>query len=239
MATIRLFDPTETTLPLPQGRRYWPPAVVGAGAGLLLSRARLDYIPQAEAHLPPVAIERLLAGADPTRWLPADTLTLWLGDCESIDYDLIHGEMTFQAGRTTLPLRFADLLQADDLFTKLLHRTTETHQLTTDLPPWLERIRMPAGILAGLAVATVTLAITVSAAQDLVIPPGDPTTQDTWHQQWLRWLSNLKPSWVLLAGSTLASWFQVLLVRRWRQSPRRLRLVRHDLTAPPDAEANS
>ena len=82
-------------------------------------------------------------------------------------------------------------------------------------------------VLAGVLLATATLAVTVSAAADLS-PPDAPA----WLARWLVLLAALDWRAVCGLGGAVAAWLQVAAYRRYHRPPTRLALLPFDCRLP-------
>ena len=227
MMTAQQAKVWDTTLPTLNGRRLWQAPALRSHAMLVMTAARLHLVP-AHVELSPQVRTRIDAGAALDDLLPAATDVVFLPDLLEAELDLSAFTLHLTTADRDCDLHFADAETADDVFVKLLHRTHRLLRLSTDHPNALRLVRGPLGVMSGLLIATLTLALTVSAAADLTSPPGDPTAALPWLDEWLHGLARLDWRWVCGLGGAACAWAQLALIRRLRQPPTRLRLSRSD-----------
>ena len=223
---------SDTTLPGLQGRRVWSAPAVSSHAWLVMTPARLYLLPA--GHTTAGVRQAVEAGADLERLFGDGAECVNLADLLRADFAL--ADLTIVLGRATgdLTLRFRDAEAADDLFTKLLHRTRDRLHLTSDKPDPLVAARGPLGILAGVLLATATLALTAGAAADLTTPDAP-----AWLARWLTLLASLDWRAVCGVGGATAAWLQVAAYRRYRRPPTRLTLAPADCPPRPPTEGRS
>jgi hypothetical protein len=215
----------DTTLPGANARRVWSaPDVVSHGM-IVITLPRLYLLPKPVEH-PDELRQRILAGADLSELLP-EAEAIFLVEIERAILHLEGLRLELHTFTGVREVRFANAETADDLFTKLLHRTRGQFQLTSNLPPLTNRLRMPLGVLAAILLTTVIMAITVDAARDLAPPPGDPEQSD-WRADWLRILSRVDWRNICLIGGIASAWVQWEVHRRWRQLPTIVSLIPKD-----------
>ncbi len=213
---------SDTTLPGLQGRRVWSAPAVASHAGLVMTPSRLYLLP---AGHPAGASLRAAAeaGADLERLFGDAAEGLNLADVRRADFHLADLTIVLARPAGDVTLRFGDAEAADDVFTKLLHRTRDRLRLVSDKPdPWVAA-RGPLGLLAGVLLATATLAVTASAAADLTTPDAP-----AWLARWLSLLAALDWRAVGGVGGAVAAWLQVAAYRRYHRPPARLALVAAD-----------
>ncbi len=223
---------SDTTLPGLQGRRVWSASAVASHALLVMTPARLYLLPAGHAtDGVRLAVE---AGADLERLLGDAAECVNLTDILRADLHL--DDLTIVLARATgdATLSFRDAEAADDLFTKLLHRTRDRLRLTSDKPDPLVAARGPLGVLAGVLLATATLALTASAAADLATPDAP-----AWLARWLTLLATLDWRAVCGVGGAAAAWLQVAAYRRYRRPPTRLTLASADSPTRPLPESRA
>jgi len=192
-----------------------------------MTALRLHLTP-ANAELAPELVKQIEAGAAVEGLLPSATDSLLLPDLEEAELDLTTFTIRLQTAVLERRLQFADAETADDVFAKLLHRTHHILTLSTDRPDTLHLIRAPLGVIAGILIATLTLALTVSAAADLTSPPANPNEARAWLNEWLRLLAKLDWRWICGVGGGACAWAQLALIRRWHRPPTRLFLTRSE-----------
>ena len=210
---------SDTTLPGQQGRRVWSAPAVATHAWLVMTPARLYLLPtgySADAGVRAAAE----AGADLERLFGDAAERLDLTDVLRADFHLADLTLVLRRAAGDVTLTFGDAEAADDVFTKLLHRTRDRLHLVSDKPDPLAAARGPLGILAGVLLATATLAVTASAAADLT-PPDAPAGL----ARWLTFLAALDWRAVCGVGGVVAAWLQVAAYRRYHRPPARLALV--------------
>ena len=209
---------SDTTLPGLQGRRVWSAPAVASHAWLVMTPARLYLVPQ--GHATGGVAQAVEAGADLDRLFGDAAGRLNLVDVRRADFDLAGLAIVLTTATVAVTLRFRDAEAADDLFTKLLHRTRDRLHLVSDKPDPFVAARGPLGVLAGVLLATATLAVTASAAADL----GTPDAPE-WVARWLTLLATLDWRAVCGVGGATAAWLQVAAYRRYHRPPSRLALV--------------
>ena len=212
---------SDTTLPGLQGRRVWSTPAVASHALLVMTPARLYLLPT--GHATDGVRQAVEAGVDLERLFGDAAECVNLSDVHRADFALAGLTIVLARAAGDVTLRFRDAESADDLFTKLLHRTRDRLHLTSDKPdPWVAA-RGPLGVLAGVLLATATLALTASAADDLATPDAP-----AWLARWLTLLATLDWRAVCGVGGAAAAWLQVAAYRRYRQPPIRLALAPAD-----------
>jgi len=217
----------DTTLPTSNGRRLWHAPALRSHGLLVMTAVRLHLTPS-HAELAPTAVRQIEAGAPLEGFMPPATDVVFLPEVVEAKLDLTRLTLRLTTTEREHRLDFADAATADDVFAKLLHRTHRTLTLTTDRPETLRLVRGPIGVMVGILISTLTLALTVSAAADLTSPPGDPNSSRLWLDQWLRLLSQLDWRWVCSVGGASCAWAQLALLRRLRKPPNALILSRFD-----------
>ncbi len=223
--TPLLARATDATPPALGGRRVWAAPAVASHAWLVLTPARLYLLP-ANYDRAEAVRNAVDAGADLEAFFGAAATRLLLADLTGVEFRLRDTAMTLTHPVGLVEVTFADAEAADDFFTRLLGRTRDSLTLASDRPDPLVAARTPLGLLAGVLLATATLAVTVSAAEDVAVP-GAPA----WVAHWLALLSALDWRAVCAVGGTVAAWLQVAAYRAYHRPPSRLALV----PVPPDA----
>ena len=226
MTTLTARALSDTTLPGLQGRRVWSAPAVASHAWLVMTPARLYLLPA--AYSTDERVRRAVdAGADLEALFGDAAQRVNLADVQRADFHL--ADLTISLRRTAgdIGLGFHDAETADDVFTKLVHRSRDHLHLVSDRPNPLAAARGPLGVLAGVLLATATLSVTVSAAAD-ISPPDAPA----WLARWLALLASLDWRAVCGLGGAVAAWLQVAAYRRYHRPPTRLALVPFDCRLP-------
>jgi hypothetical protein len=216
---------TDATPPALGGRRVWAAPAVASHAWLVLTPARLYLLP-ANYDRSEAVRHAVDAGADLEALFGGAATRLPLADLAGVEFRLRDTAMTLTHPAGRVEIAFADAEAADDFFTRLLGRTRDFLALASDRPDPLVAARTPLGLLAGVLLATATLAVTVSATEDVTVP-GAPA----WVVRWLALLSALDWRAVCAAGGAVAAWLQVAAYRAYHRPPSRLALV----SVSPDA----
>jgi len=225
MTTLAARAVSDTPLPGLQGRRVWSAPAVASHAWLVMTPARLYLVPPGDAA--DGGLRRAAdAGADLDALLGTAAERLNLADIRHADFHLAGLTLTLRREAGDVTVTFHDAETADDVFTDLLRRTRDRLRLVTDRPDPLAAARGPLGILAGVLLATATLAVTASAAADLT-PPDAPA----WLAGWLTFLASIDWRAVCGLGGAAAAWLQVAAYRRYRRAPTRLALVPADCSS--------
>jgi len=210
---------SDTTLPGLQGRRVWSAPAVASHAWLVMTPARLYLVPTGFSTDKALG-QAVESGADLELLFGEAAACVNLADIARADFDLAGLTLTLCRATGDVALNFRDAEAADDVFTKLLHRTRDRLALTSDKPDPLVAARGPLGVLAGVLLATATLAVTASAAADLATPDAPD-----WLSRWLTLLATLDWRAVCGVGGAVAAWLQVAAYRRYHRPPTRLALV--------------
>ncbi|MGL6073415.1 MAG: hypothetical protein ACRC8S_04540 [Fimbriiglobus sp.] len=224
MATVLDRVLLDTTLPGANARRLWSAPDVVSHQLIVMTLPRLYLLAEEPEDLDGIK-RQIAAGADLQPLLEDDAEVFYLADIQRADLDLLGCLVQLKTTTGPRELRFANSETADDVFTKLLHRTREQFTLVTNLPSLTERLRTPLGVLAAILLTTTILAVTVNAARDLAPPPGDPEQFSTWQAEWLRTLSRFDWRTICLLGGIASAWVQLEIHRRWRQLPSVMSLV--------------
>ena len=226
MTTLTARALSDTTLPGLQGRRVWSAPAVASHAWLVMTPARLYLLPA--TYSTDERVRRAVdAGADLDGLFGDAAERVNLADVQRADFHLADSTISLRRTAGDVTLTFHDAETADDVFTKLLHRSRDRLHLVSDRPNPLVAARGPLGILAGVLLATATLAVTVSAAADLS-PPDAPA----WLARWLTLLASLDWRAVCGLGGAVAAWLQVAAYRRYHRPPTRLALLPFDCRLP-------
>jgi hypothetical protein len=224
MATVLDRVLLDTTLPGANARRLWSAPDVVSHHLIVMTLPRVYLLTDEPEDMAGLK-RQIAAGADLQPLLEDDAEVFFLTDILRADLDLLAGRIDLHTTTGPRELRFANSETADDVFTKLLHRTREQFTLITDLPCLAQRLRTPLGVLAAILLTTTILAVTVNAAHDLAPPPGDPEQFTTWQADWLRMLSRFDWRTICLLGGIASAWVQLEIHRRWRQLPSVMSLV--------------
>ena len=227
MIVVRPAPPlTDTAAPGATRRRVWAGPAVKSHAALVLAAARFYLVP-AGATLPAAAVAALDAGADPADTLPAGTVGYDLAAVRRATLHLPADAVAVELDGVAAPVvvTLADPATADDVFARLVRRAGGGYTLTADTPGTLARARVPLGVTAGVAVATLTLALTVSGLPDVAAAHPAPAG-------WLTALAALDWRAVGAAGGVPSAAAQVWLYRTLTRPPAWLTLAR---TAQPPA----
>jgi hypothetical protein len=214
----------DTTLPGANARRVWVAPGVSSHSVLVMTPSRLyavanDHIPSRET------LSAIDAGADLETLFAEHATPILLFELTHVELDLQAWTIELRTGFAEYRLTFTEAETADDVFAKLLHRTRDRLQLVGALPNRFAAIRTPLGVLFGIWLATLLLALTISAAADLAPPPGDPEQANSWFTIWLQVLAKFDWRHICAAGGIAAGWAQIEIYQRYRRPPGRLTLT--------------
>lgn len=209
MASVLTPALTDTVFPGFTRRRVWRAPEVRSHALVVLTATRLYLVPLGVS--PPAAVEDT---ADLDAALGPAATAIELSSVRRLTHDLLAFTLRVEcAGRPTV-ITFASAEAADGAFAMLWRRLGAEFELAPPRPePWTAA-RGPVAVLAGLLVATLALALAVSAAADL---PAHPAASALRTMDW-RVVCGI-------GGAALAV-VQVRLYRRLTRPPARLELTR-------------
>lgn len=210
--------PDDTTLNGASRRRVWQNPEVRSHSLVVLTVLRLYLTPQSGP--PPASV---LATLEQTYNLD-DTLgpyatVVELATVRRVTLDLLTNALKLDyrtpAGHVTqIAIAFATAEAADALFSKVWRRLGDKFALTPKKPHWWTVARDPLAVMAGILLATVTLAVTANAASDGVVrTPLDAALR------WADW------RFVCALGGAALALSQAWLYRRFTRPPARLELL--------------
>jgi hypothetical protein len=209
MASVLTPALTDTTYPGFTRRRVWRAPEVRSHALIVLTATRLYLVPLGAD--PPAGVEE---EADLGAALGPDATAVELSTVRRLTHDLLAFTLHLEGADRPTVLTFATAEAADAAFAMLWRRLGETFELTPPRPdPWAVA-RGPVAILAGLLIATLTLALAASAAADL---PAHPVTSALRTMEWRV---------VCGFGGAALAVVQAVLYRRLTRPPSRLALTR-------------
>jgi hypothetical protein len=210
MTPVLSPDITETTFP-GSTRRVWRAPAVKSHALVALTPGRLDLVP-ADVD------SELLANGDDLHAGPQST-AIELATITRIRHELVSNTLTIEtlSSREPVMIVFSEPEISDDAYTRLWRRLGPALELRPFRPAFWTVAREPVGVMAGVLMATITLALFADAAADLIgTIPGS----------WARLARGLDWRWITGIGGAVLALAQVWLYRRLTRPPTRLELVR-------------
>lgn len=208
--------PSDTTLPGQTRRHVWAAPELVSHSLVVLTAARLFLAPPSG---PPRAetLAALESGGNPADHIGPLGTVIDLTAVRRISLSLASNTLRVEYsqarhGTGQVAVRFATAETADTVFGKVWRRLGDDVALAPPRPdPW-DVMRIPVAVMAGVLVATLTLAVVLSAAQDGPRGPLAP-----W---WADWRG------VCSIGGAVLALVQVGLYRRLTRPPARLVLNR-------------
>jgi hypothetical protein len=209
MASVLTPVLTDTAFPGFTNRRVWRAPEVRSHSLAVLTATRLFLVPAGVEA--PTGYE----DAVDLDTIPGLTVTtIDLSRVQRLTHDLLAFTLQLDSAGQQTVVRFATAEAADAAFSMLWRRLGVEFELVPPRPdPWAVA-RGPVAVLAGLLVATLTLALIASAAEDI---PDAPLTTTLRAMDW-RVVCGL-------GGGALAI-VQAILYRRLTRPPSRLALTR-------------
>jgi hypothetical protein len=209
MTSVQLPALTDTTYPGFTRRRVWRAPEVRSHSLIVLTATRLYLVPLGVDS--PAEVEDT---ADLAAALGPAATTVELSAVHRLTHDLLAFTLRLECADRPTVLTFATAEAADAAFAMLWRRLGEPFELTPPRPdPWAVA-RGPVAVLAGLLIATLTLALAASAAADL---PAHPVTSALRAMEWRV---------VCGFGGAALAVVQAILYRRLTRPPAWLALTR-------------
>jgi hypothetical protein len=209
MASVLTPALTDTGYPGFTRRRVWRAPEVRSHSLVVLSATRLYLVPLGVD--PPADVED---AADLGAVLGPTATAIELSAIRRLTHDLLAFTLQLECADRPTIVTFATAEPADAVFAMLWRRLGTEFELTPSRPdPWAVA-RVPVAVLAGLLIATLTLALAASAADDL---PANPVTSALRAMEWRV---------VCGFGGAALAVVQAILYRRLTRPPSRLALTR-------------
>ncbi|HET6572295.1 MAG TPA: hypothetical protein VFG68_01745 [Fimbriiglobus sp.] len=209
MTSVQLPALTDTVFPGFTRRRVWRAPEVISHSLIVLTATRLYLVPLGVK--PPADIEDT---PDLNAALGPAATAVELSAVRQLSHDLLAFTLQLECADRPTVVAFTTAEAADAAFAMLWRRLGERFELTPPRPdPWAVA-RGPVAVLAGLLIATLTLALAASAAADL---PTNPVTSALRAMEWRV---------VCAVGGAATAVVQAVLYRRLTRPPARLALTR-------------
>ena len=216
----------DTTLPGSTNRRQWRAPTVTSHSLIVLTATRL-YLCSLSAKPTEETIEAIRQGTDPETVLGAGTVIVEFSDVRRVLAELLTDTLTLevrpsrQAARS-VTITFTEPEAADDLFALLLKRIGDSCDLVTNQDDPIAMARPTLGVMAGVLLATVTLAVTISAIDDVAESTVGIDRQAAWFAAiaWMDWRV------IGAIGGVVLAVIQVWMYRQFTRPPVRLELIR-------------
>lgn len=216
----------DTPPPGSSSRRLWCAPTLSSHSLILMTATRFYLCPIHMAPTPGV-IEALRQGAEPEALLGGTTIAVDYTDVRRVLAELLRDTLTLETGtnRQTaqrITVTFTSAESADEVFTQLLKRIGDSCRLVTDQDDPIALARPTLGVMAGIALSTATLAMTINAIHDVAESAPGIDIQAPWFAAiaWMDWRV------VCAFGGVLLAVIQVWLYRQFTRPPLRLELIR-------------
>lgn len=211
MTSVQLPALTDTVFPGFTRRRVWRAPEVRSHSLVVLTATRLYLVPPGVD--PPADVEDT---PDLGEALGPAATSIELSAARRLTHDMLAFTLRLECADEDRPtvLTFTTAEPADAVFAMIWRRLGAEFELTPPRPdPWAVA-RVPVAVLAGLLIATLTLALAASAAADL---PANPVTSALRAMEWRA---------VCGFGGAALAVVQAILYRRLTRPPARLALTR-------------
>lgn len=208
-------------------RRLWCAPTVSSHSLIVMTATRLYLCPINTAPTPGV-IEAIRQGGDPETLLGGTAVVVDTNDVRRVLAELLTDTLTLEIGTNRQTARritvtFTSAESADELFTQLLKRIGDSCRLVTDQDDPIALARPTLGVMAGIALSTATLAMTINAIHDVAeSAPGIDI-----HAPWFAAIAWMDWRIVCAFGGVLLAVIQVWLYRQFIKPPLRLELIRN------------